>query len=442
MDPWRAPAPPRKIVLATLGTLGDINPFIALAIAIQARGLDAVIVAPAPFGPMIEAAGIGFMPLRPSIQDVCAAVRIDFAGVFRVMRVNPHFILDEVYMRFLRETYEDVLQAATGAAAILTQSLLVGAHLAAETLRLPTARVVLAPLHVQSAASPSVTPLAPYIPPRIPGALYFNRLVRGCVRASVAMRVRRLHAFRTSIGLPRTNEDFFLDFGRLNQVAKVFGLFSPVFAPAQSDQPRNLEVVGFPFVPMVDTSRRALDPALQVFLSAGEAPIVFTLGSVAPNVSGAFYDVGVRAAQTLGRRCVLLAGTRDAARLMSGSGPDVFVCESAPHDLLFPQSLCVVHHGGIGTTAEAMRAGKPHVVVPFFGDQFDNAARVRRLGLGALLALPRFCERRAVDALKAAMRDDVVRRAERFAATIESDSGVEGVADWVETVVGSPCAAA
>jgi UDP:flavonoid glycosyltransferase YjiC (YdhE family) len=426
---------PKKAVLATFGTLGDIYPFIAIALALQARGFAPVIAAPAMHQRAIEAEGVAFAHLHPHERDIVEALSVDIPGAYKIMLKNPHFILDEIYMRFLSKTYEDVLDASADAQIIITHSLLVGAHQAAESLALPCARVALAPLHLQSAAAPSLTPSAPYIlHPKSRAAVQYNRIVRAAVRLSVNVRMGRLHAFRRKIGLPPTREDFFLDFGRENKAQAVFGLFSPHFAPVQPDHPKNISASGFPFYKPADAERRELSPDLQSFLSAGEPPIIFTLGSFAPEVSGEFYDQSIRAARALRRRAVLLVGAKDAARFASLVGPYEYVCEQAPHGLLFPKGLCIVHHGGVGTTAEALRAGKPQIVVPFFGDQPDHGARVERLGLGLALKLSVYEEHRAIAALQKLFAGDYAEKAKSFAKLIAVEKGVETIVDWAERI--------
>ena len=425
----------KKAVLATFGTLGDIYPFIAIAMALERRGIEPTIVAPDMHQRAIEDEGLRYARLRPNETDVVEALGVDIPGAFRLMLKNPHFILDEIYMRFLRETYEDVVEAGTGADVIFTHSLLVGASQAAETLRIPAARVALAPLHLQSAASPPVTPGAPYrLKPRGCSAMSYNRLVRRVVRLVTQARMNKLRAFRDEVGLPPTREDFFLDFGHANTADAIFGLFSPRFSPVQPDHPKNLIVPGFPFHRSRDPERSLLDPALEAFLDAGEPPIVFTLGSFAPEVSGEFYDHSLLAARNLGRRVVLLAGARDAARLAPTVSEDEFVCARAPHGLLFPRALCIVHHGGIGTTAEAMRAAKPQIVVPFFGDQPDHGVRVARSRLGLSLSLAAYDERSATDALRVVLEGGYREAAEAFAALIVDEDGVDALADWAARI--------
>ncbi|MCQ4189419.1 glycosyltransferase [Methylocystis suflitae] len=425
----------KQIVLATFGTLGDIYPFIAVALALQARGFEPIIAAPEIYAKTIRSEGVAFSAMRPDDKDITAALGVDHRGLYRLMLKNPHFILDEIYLRFLRETYEDVLRACAGAHIILAHNFLLGAHQAAEKSGLPYARIALAPIFLQSAVAPSVTPPAPYFAePKSSATLCYNQMVRAFVRLSVNMRMGRLRRFRKEIGLPPTREDFFLDFGGENKAKAYFGLFSPHFAPAQPDQPKNLEVIGFPFCKPLSIERRTMSGALHSFLSAGPPPVIFTLGSFLPEISADFFDRSIRAVRDLGLRAVLLAGVGNAARLVSFAGSTAYVCESAPHALLFPKGLCIVHHGGIGTTAEALYAGKPQIVVPFFGDQVDHGERISRLGLGFTIPLRNYTEQRVTKALQELISGTYSDNAKRFSQLIEAERSVERIADWVERI--------
>ncbi|WP_246722258.1 glycosyltransferase [Methylosinus sp. H3A] len=261
-------------------------------------------------------------------------------------------------------------------------------------------------------------------------AIRYNELVRSFIRTGINLRLKRLHVFRRKVGLPRSREDLFLDFGRTNSASKIYGLYSPGFASPPPDGPDNMEVPGFPFYAPRDERRRALSEPLRVFLSSGDAPVVFTLGSFAPQVSGGFYDVSISAARASGARAILLTGPKDAARLSSSVGPSEFVCHDAPHDELFPFASCIVHHGGIGTTAQALRAGKPQLIVPFFGDQPDHGKRIERLGVGFALRLSDYDLKNSTKAL-AELRDQRYLRAARdFAISMRAERGVEAIVDW------------
>ncbi|MGJ0454755.1 MAG: glycosyltransferase [Methylocystis sp.] len=421
----------KRVLLATFGTLGDIYPFIAIAHAMCHRGLDVVIAAPEMHQGSIEREGIAYARLRPHEGDILNALGVDLSGAYRIMLKNPYFILDEIYLRFLSESYHDTLAAAEGVDVIVSHSLLVGASLAAEKSGLPSARVALAPMYLQSAAAPSFTPPAPYVLlPRSRQAIGYNRLIRSFVRTGINLRMNRLRSFRREIGLPGTQEDFFLDFGRKNGASKIYGLYSPSFAARPPDGPANLVIPGFPFYKPRDERRRTLSKALMSFLSAGSAPIAFTLGSFAPQVSGSFYDISIAAARALGSRAILLAGPKDANRLATSVGPNEFVCDDAPHDELFPLASCVVHHGGIGTTAQALRAGKPQLVVPFFGDQPDHGKRIERLGAGRVISLSSYNLRNVASALTALGDGHYLRAAHAFALSMQMERGVDAIVEW------------
>ena len=102
--------------------------------------------------------------------------------------------------------------------------------------------------------------------------------------------------------------------------------------------------------------------------------------------AGDFYEESLKAARLLGRRAVLLVGSRPGRLPVGPLGSDAWACAYAGHAQLFPRAAAVVHQGGVGTTAQALRAGVPMLVVPFAHDQPDNAARVRRLGVARVLS--------------------------------------------------------
>ncbi len=120
-----------------------------------------------------------------------------------------------------------------------------------------------------------------------------------------------------------------------------------------------------------------LTPELKQFLDAGEPPIVFTLGSAAVMTPGSFYQESIQAAKLLNRRAVLLIGKNAPPENLPD---DILAVSYAPYSQIFPYACAIVHQGGIGTTAQALRAGRPTLVMPYSHDQPDNAARVERLG--------------------------------------------------------------
>lgn len=425
---------PARVVLATFGTLGDIHPFVALAKALQARGAHPVIATSAMHRALIEAEGIAFAPMRPDESDIARAHGLDIAGVFRRMGASPFFLLDEIYLRFLGETYADVLAAASGAQALVVHSLLNGAQLAAERTGLPWIRLALSPIHLQSASAPSLTPPLPYVPePRGVADLARNRLLREVLRQRLALKLRPVRRFRESVGLPSSRFDSYLDCGGPNHADAVVGFYSRHLAPRQGDHPANCQIVGFPFdcygLPEV-----GLQPDLDAFFDAGEPPVVFTLGSFATESAGSFFAESLATARRLGRRALLLAGARETPRFAPLVGAGEHVCAYAPHGRVFPRCAAIVHHAGMGTAGQALRSGRPQLAVPFFGDQPDIAARLVRLGVAEQLLPSRYTSETAASALRRLLArppDTCVS----LAAAVEAEDGAGRLADMVLAVV-------
>jgi UDP:flavonoid glycosyltransferase YjiC (YdhE family) len=153
-------------------------------------------------------------------------------------------------------------------------------------------------------------------------------------------------------------------------------MFSRLIGEPRPDWPPQTVVTGYAFY---DGDEPALSDELRGFLDAGEEPLVFTLGSAAVFDPGQFFVESAKAARALRRRAVLLVGPEPGP--LPPGGADIGVFPYAPFSKLFPRAAAIVHQGGSGTTAQAMRAGRPMVIVPYAHDQPDNALRVSKLGI-------------------------------------------------------------
>jgi UDP:flavonoid glycosyltransferase YjiC (YdhE family) len=174
---------------------------------------------------------------------------------------------------------------------------------------------------------------------------------------------------------------------------------------------------------------------LEEFLDAGPRPIVFTLGSSAFWVAKDFYRDSIKVAQALGQRALLLIG--HARNLPTGSLPEgVAAFEYAPFSQVLPRALAIVHQGGVGTTGQALRSGRPVLVVPHAHDQFDNAARVVRLGCGRMIARPRYNARNATRELEAILgNQDYFTNAAECARQVQNENGARAAVDAIEEVL-------
>jgi UDP:flavonoid glycosyltransferase YjiC (YdhE family) len=212
-----------------------------------------------------------------------------------------------------------------------------------------------------------------------------------------------VHDLRREIGLGASRQDPLLD-GQFSR-AGALGLYSPLLGGLQPDYPAPTALTGFAFYDSERGGDTALAPALQSFLAAGQPPIVFTLGSSLVRDPGDFYRDSLQAARQLKRRAVLLVGESWGRPIDTGGDDDVLVCEYAAYSRLFPHAAAVVHQGGVGTLAQALRAGRPQLIVPFFADQADNAARAIRLGIARTLRRSRYSAASARDQLSALLSD-------------------------------------
>jgi UDP:flavonoid glycosyltransferase YjiC (YdhE family) len=190
--------------------------------------------------------------------------------------------------------------------------------------------------------------------------------------------VPQLNAFRAELGLRPVYRPFK---GWLSSPQLALGLFPPWYGMAPTDWPPQLVEVGFPLYD--EAERRPSDPGLEAFLeasAAGGGAIVFTPGS-AYRQGARFFEAALAAGERLGKPALLL--TAFAEQLPEPlPAAHAYHAPYAPFSRVFPRCAAVVHHGGIGTLSQALRAGVPQLVMPMSYDQPDNALRLRRLGAG------------------------------------------------------------
>lgn len=422
-----------KILIATFGSLGDLHPFVALGHALAREGFAPVIATSAAYADFVLGEGLGFAPIRPDADDLMNRLGMDLGEIAREMAQNDRFLFETLIFPHLRESFEDLYAAAGGAVGVVAHSLAFAGRVAAEARGLPCATILLSPLMAYSPDDPPAGSNAPFLtaPVGAFGRLY-NRALLWSLSHAIAVWAAPLRRLRRDAGLaPRHGLDLILGAG---SSAVSIGLFSPLLAPRQKNA--WLRVAGHSFHDRY-LDGADLDPALDDFLNAGAPPIVFTLGSFVARARRDFYLDCIAVAQALGRRAVLLAHEGDVGALAACLPPEVFVAAYAPHSRIFPRACAIVHHGGIGTSGQALRSGRPQVVTPFLGDQFDNAERLRRLGVA------RVADGRAVtpeimarELLALDPRHHV--SAEKHAAHIRQEDGAAVAARWIGELFGAP----
>lgn len=416
----------RRIVLTTFGSLGDLHPFIAIALGLQARGHEAVIATSAVYRQKIEALGIRFRAVRPDHSDP----ETDPDWIRRIMdrRKGSEFVVREVLMSVLRESYEDTLAAAQGADLLLSHVLTYTTRLVAEKKGIPWASVFLQPLGFFSADDPPVLPQVPFLAKlRFLGPTFHRPLFWLAKRSCRSWGVE-WHQLRANIGLPPTKDNPL--FEGMYSPSLVLALFSKLLADKQPDWPPQTVLTGFPIYDQ--HGEAGLTPDVARFLDAGPPPVVFTLGTSAVVVAGSFYEHSVAAVKRLGLRAILIIG-KNVQNRPAPLPEGVIACDYAPFSELFPRAAVIVHPGGIGTSGLAMRSGRPMLVVPYAHDQLDNAERLTRLGVARTIRPHRYTPSRVVAELKQLLDNPVYsQRACEVGEQMRREDGVRAACDALE----------
>jgi UDP:flavonoid glycosyltransferase YjiC (YdhE family) len=422
--------PAKRIVLTAVGSLGDLHPYIAIALGLKARGHEAIMATSACYRRKVESLGLGFRTVRPDSDEVADPVVM---RRFMDLRRGTARCLQEFILPALRDSYVDTLAATGDADLVVSHTICFAAGLVAEKTGVPWVSTLITPSGVFSA----------FDPPLLPGYPEVSRLLRPLGPALWGPLGRTLkwitrswglpwYRLRKEIGLPRWRGNPLVDH---HSPALVLALFSKLLAAKQADWPPQTVVTGFPIFDQGDGP--GTRPELTRFLEAGSPPIVFTLGVTAANVAGRFCEESIAAARALGRRAVLLG-----KRLVPEQAPlpsDVIACEYVPFSRIFPKAAAIVHAGGISSTGLAMRAGRPMLVVPFAHDQPDNAERLKRLGIALMVPGRRYTTTRAVVALRPLLEDpSYARRAAEVGERMRQEDGVEAACDALEAVLQEP----
>lgn len=416
----------RRIVLTTFGSYGDLNPYLGLALALRARGHEPVVATMSYYRRVVEEAGIAFHAVRP---DGDLSDRVLMARLMDARR-GSEFIIREVVMAHLRESYADLAAIADGADLLVSHPLTLAAPLIAESRRMPWVSCVLAPM---SFFSPYDAPVMPAMPgvKRLEWVPGLARVLVSIARGLSRRWVSEVATMRAELGLPPGAHPIF-DGQHSPQL--VLALFSKVLARPQPDWPSSARIVGPVWYNGATAS--TLDPDLERFLDAGPRPVVFTLGTSAVEAAGAFYEESAEALTRTGMRGVLLVGRHAENRPARPLPETIKIVDAAPHAALMPRASMVVHQCGAGTLHQAMRAGVPMLAVPHAHDQADNAWRATVLGVGRMLLPSRYRASRVADELHRLAGDaSYAARAAAVASSVATEDGAEAACDAIDALL-------
>jgi MGT family glycosyltransferase len=423
----------KRIVITTYGSFGDIHPYVALALELKARGHRPLIATSGMYREKIERTGLEFHAVRPDFPSLDQADEVEEL-MRRGMdaRTGSEFVIKEMFMQHVRESYEDLREAARGADLLLTHPITFAGPVLAQKENIPWVSSLLSPISFFSAYDPIFPPEAGDLMKLFAKSpVFLNRLLVKIVKRRIADWEEPVVRLRAELGLPPGQSPIIEG---QHAPDLVLALFSKVLAEPRPDWPPQTRVTGFCFYDRRDMGEdeQGLSPELQRFMDEGAPPIVFTLGSAAVWNAGDFYDESIKAAHQLGQRAVLLIG--DARNTPREKLPDgIAAFDYAPYGELLPRARCIVHQGGIGTTGQALRSGRPMLVVPHSHDQPDNGWRIDRLGVGRMLLRKHYKAERVAKELDALLNDPhYAQRAAEVGRLVRSEDGARLASDLIE----------
>lgn len=384
----------RPILLTSVGSRGDVQPFLALALALRAAGFPVKLATLEGFRGWVEAHGIAFAPIRADIMGMLAS---EEGREMMHGGTNP-IVFFRKFMALCKDLVDtwavDTLSAAEDAEAIIHSYVAWAPGQGVAQLKgIPAIGVHLQPL-VPTRHFPA--PFFPWrhdLPPWFHRATWwlFQTASWNFIRPELnAMRVR--HFGCEPLGRSsRNGPERIIDYPMLHA-------YSSHVVPKPDDWGANHHVTGYWVMP--PSRAWQPDPALERFLAEGPAPVYLGFGSMTVASPERELEMLVSAAAAAGVRAVISAGWSgmESARVPG----HCFVLNEAPHDWLFPRMAGVIHHGGAGTTAAALHAGVPQMVCPFIADQPFWGHRLQMIGVGPK---PMYHRRLTPEALAERMRD-------------------------------------
>ena len=401
-----------KFILATIGTAGDVHPFAAVGRALRARGHHVTLVTGASFADVAVREGFDFVELfsREEYESILQDPHLWHP--FRSVKL----FMEKSVLPCMRKLYDIIAERADSDTIVVAPNHALGARVAQEHLDVPLATLVIAPFAFRTTDQRRPV-LGIELPRWAPGFLH-RFLFEAENIAGDQIYGRSVNKFRAKFGLKPKQQIFW---SWWNSPELVLGMFPDWFATPHKDWPANTQLFGFPLY----DSFEVLPQSLVDYLDEGEPPIIVTFGSGMAQANDIF-AAAAKACQRIGRRALFI--TKYSEQVPAALPETIRHTPYASFPALFPRAACVVHHGGIGTSSQALAAGLPQLVVPFCTDQPDNAMRLERLGTGVSILPGKFTPERAAEALqKLFSQPQIKQRCFEVAQKCQGGPNLEGV---------------
>lgn len=359
------------ILLCTIGSAGDVFPFITLGQELKRRGYRVTLITSQFFESHAHEAGLEFFGLG-SAEDYQSIIQDpDLWSPDKGFKV----FAERVAFPIMEPAYKIISGFDPSKTILIAQGQFFAAHIAHEKLGFPFITI-----HLQPAAFRSVYEF-PLLPVKLPPFLIHGLFILIDALLLDKLFAPNINRLRQRLNLPAINKIFG---GWMNSPQKNIGLFPDWFAQPQPDWSPQTQLTSFIYY---DKQNESISDELDIFLNAGSPPIIFTAGTAMKHANKFFLDC-IQACQLLGRRGILL--TQHPEQLPKELPQDIQHFAYLPFSKVLPHAVALIHHGGIGTTAQAIAAGIPQVIRPMAHDQPDTAARVEKLGIGVSLSPNKF----------------------------------------------------
>jgi rhamnosyltransferase subunit B len=405
-------------ICSTFGSAGDVFPLLGLALELRRRGHEVTFATNEHFRKVIESYGLPYEPLGTE-EDFKTCIQNP--DLWHPKRAFRH-VLQSLQPALKRQYDIHAERSRAGQVISITNCFGFGALMAQEKLGLPVITLHLQPAALWSDRQPPTLP--GLFGPRWLKSLLYCFAERYFIDPVVCPF---LNQWRHELGLPPVRKITRWWNSRFGLLC----MFPDWYCPQPDDWPSGLMQTDFPL--WNHKAAESLAPEVEIFLARGEPPIVFTPGSA--NLHGQqFFTSAVHACQTLGRRGILL--TEFAEHLPAQLPDTVAHFNYIPLDLLLQKAAAFVHHGGIGSTSQAMLAGIPQFLMPLAHDQFDNAARIKRLRIGDSIPSHKFTGPRLTKSLHRLLGSaTITNECRNVAVRLAKRDGISRSVDEIEARV-------
>lgn len=404
-----------KIMLLTIGSRGDIQPFVALGKALESAGYDVALQTAEAYKSFVQGHGLTYLYMNNEFMQFIESK----AGQAATESGGNKLSMMKMVMPMLRRMLEDEWQAAMEFqpdVLIYHPKSLGGYHLA-EKLNIP---------FFQALALPLYTPTKDYPIPVISGVRLgnvFNRFSYKLMSLTTLPYMNIINDFRIKTLKLGKRGHFASELLNPNgEPVPILYSYSPHVLPVPADYPAHVYVTGYWFLDQ--TPQWQPPDNLIDFLSSGTPPVYVGFGSMSGTKVEERMNIVLEALQRSGQRGLLASGW-GGLKANDPLPANVFMLEQAPHDWLFPRVSAVIHHGGAGTTAAGLRAGKPTIIVPFLADQPFWGSVIHELGVGPQpIPQKKLSVAALTDAINMAVNDTgVYERAEILGEKTRAENG-------------------